>query len=499
MKEKNKIVGIQAIMRDITESKKSEEALQESEERLRNLFESSREGIIITGPEGRITRINNAAAAMLGYDQSELVGVSAVELYMNPKTREMMFKKLMEKSYVEKYELMAKKKDGSPIHVIASNLTRLDKEGNVLQTEAFFTDITERKKAEVTLKESEERFRGAIESSSDIMGIADLNGNIVMVNRAFERVIGFKIDEIVGKPFSTIQPGDQVSVASKAFGTIMREGSINNFEQDFMTKKGKRITTLASGTLLRDALGKPKEVFLVARDITERKKTYRRLESLNEKLEVVGELTRHDVNNKLATVMGNVYLVKQELADDHQALKHLSEIELSVGQAKLIFEFARFYEMLGIETLEYVRVEDAFKGACKQFSDLRVTVVNDYGGLRVLADSLLSRLFYNLIDNSLKHGEKITKIRVYYEEFGDNLHLVYEDDGVGIPQAEKEKIFEQGYGLYTGYGLYLIRKMCEAYGWTIKETGQPKKGAKFTMILPQTNVYEGKTSYRLPK
>lgn len=331
------------------------------------------------------------------------------------------------------------------------------------------------------------------------MGIADLNGNIVMVNKAFERIIGFKVDEISGKPFSTIQPRDQVSVALKAFETVMREGIINNFELDFMTKKGKRMTTLASGTLLRDAQGKPKEVYLVARDITERKKTFRRLESLNEKLEVVGGLTRHDVNNKLATVRGNVYLVKQELAEDHQALKHLSEIELAVGQAELIFEFARFYEMLSIETLEYVRVEDAVKRECKQFSDLRVAVVNDCGGLRVLADSLLSRLFYNLIDNSLKHGEKVTKIRVYHEELGDELHLVYEDDGMGIPQAEKEKIFEQGYGLYTGYGLYLIRKMCEAYGWTIKENGQIKKGAKFIMILPQTNVNEGKTSYRLPK
>ncbi len=103
------------------------------------------------------------------------------------------------------------------------------------------------------------------------------------------------------------------------------------------------------------------------------------------------------------------------------------------------------------------------------------------------------------MDNSLKHDEKVSKIRIYCKTGKDLLKLVYEDDGMGLPQAEKEKIFEQGYGLYTGYGLYLIRKMCEAYGWTIKENGQPKKGAKFTMTLPQTNVNEGKTSYRLPK
>jgi PAS domain S-box-containing protein len=111
MKEKNKIVGIQAIMRDITERKKSEEALQESEERFRNLFESSREGIIISGPEGKITRMNSAASTMLGYDSpEELVGIPAVELYQNPKTRETMFKEIKDKGYVENYEMIAKKR-----------------------------------------------------------------------------------------------------------------------------------------------------------------------------------------------------------------------------------------------------------------------------------------------------------------------------------------------------------------------------------------------------
>ena len=86
-----------------------------------------------------------------------------------------------------------------------------------------------------------------------------------------------------------------------------------------------------------------------------------------------------------------------------------------------------------------------------------------------MADSVLSRLFYSLIENSLKHGETVTKIRVYYEEEKDNLQLIYEDDGVGIPTAEKEKIFEQGYGTDSGLGLHLIKKLCVVYGWRIKE------------------------------
>ncbi|MCK4885702.1 ATP-binding protein, partial [Candidatus Bathyarchaeota archaeon] len=107
------------------------------------------------------------------------------------------------------------------------------------------------------------------------------------------------------------------------------------------------------------------------------------------------------------------------------------------------------------------------------------------------------QLFYNLIDNSLKHGEKVSRIRVHYEEAGkDKLKLVYEDDGVGIPKAEKEKIFTEGYGKDNGYGLYLIRKMCEVYGWTIKETGKHGKGTQFTITIPKMSE-SGKIAYQL--
>ena len=107
--------------------------------------------------------------------------------------------------------------------------------------------------------------------------------------------------------------------------------------------------------------------------------------------------------------------------------------------------------------------------------------------MAVVADSLLRQLFYNLIDNTLKYGEKVSQIRVYYEEDAEHLKLIYEDDGVGIPRQEKETIFKEGYGKGTGYGLYLIQKICEAYGWTIRETGVPGKGARFTMTIPKTS------------
>ena len=90
------------------------------------------------------------------------------------------------------------------------------------------------------------------------------------------------------------------------------------------------------------------------------------------------------------------------------------------------------------------------------------------------------------------------QISIRHSEGKDSLKLIYEDDGVGIPDGEKEKIFKEGYGKGTGYGLYLIKKTCEVYGWAITETGKQSKGAQFTIPIPKLNE-NGKANYRLSK
>jgi signal transduction histidine kinase len=121
--------------------------------------------------------------------------------------------------------------------------------------------------------------------------------------------------------------------------------------------------------------------------------------------------------------------------------------------------------MLGVEELYYIDVKKKVDEAAIMFSELSaVKLVNGCKGLTVMADSLLRQLFYNLIDNTLKYGEKVSRIKVYSEEDAEQLKLVYEDNGVGIPEKEKEKIFCEEYGRGTGYGLYLIRNICENHG-----------------------------------
>ena len=118
-----------------------------------------------------------------------------------------------------------------------------------------------------------------------------------------------------------------------------------------------------------------------------------------------------------------------------------------------------------------------------------IKIVNDCQGLYVRADSLLKQLFYNLLDNSLKYGEKVTQIRLHFTKEGDSVKLFYEDNGVGISDASKPKLFHEGFttGKSTGLGLFLIKKMVEVYGWTITEEGETSKGAKFAITIPKVN------------
>ena len=120
-----------------------------------------------------------------------------------------------------------------------------------------------------------------------------------------------------------------------------------------------------------------------------------------------------------------------------------------------------------------------------------VTLQSDVGGVEVYGDPILERIFFNLLDNTLRHGRHATTIRVYARECPDGLDIFWEDDGIGIPVQEKEKIFQRGYGKNTGLGLFLAREILSITGIAISETGEPGRGARFEMKVPHGE-------YRIP-
>jgi PAS domain S-box-containing protein len=359
------------------------------------------------------------------------------------------------------------------------------------------------------LVESEEQARRLLEFQKKIIeaplvwiNMLDREGNITLWNRAAELISGYSREEVIGhkKVWEWLYPDSQYCSwnLAAALKLIETKGCVEKDDTTIRCKDGKlKIITWYSNST-SDENGNPSGSLSVGIDITERRMAESRLAMMNEKLRVVGGLTRHDAKNKLSAIVGNAYLAKKELSSNSKALNYLGEMETAVRQIVRIFDFAKNYEMLGVEELVYTDVEKTVNEAISLFSDLgEIRVINDCHGLTVFADSLLRQLFYNLIDNSLKYGRKISKIRLYCEKTGQNeLRLIYEDDGIGIPAAEKLKLFKEGYstGGGTGYGSYLIRKIVEVYGWTIQETGEEGKGAQFTITIPKISQ-SGKENY----
>ncbi|MCW4034670.1 MAG: sensor histidine kinase, partial [Candidatus Bathyarchaeota archaeon] len=214
-------------------------------------------------------------------------------------------------------------------------------------------------------------------------------------------------------------------------------------------------------------------------------KANKELVDINEKLRIVGSLTRHDVQNKLAIIANNLYLAKLKLSPTHETINTFESVENNLDQIKYIFSFAGVYEKIGVEKRTMLNVGKCVDDAAKLLGLENVELINKCADLSVFADSLLTQIFYNLMHNSIVHGETMTQIKIYPEQNADNQKIVYEDNGVGIPENEKELIFSEGYGKGTGYGMFLVKKICDAYGWTINEAGEEGKGARFVMEIPK--------------
>ena len=139
---------------------------------------------------------------------------------------------------------------------------------------------------------------------------------------------------------------------------------------------------------------------------------------------------------------------------------------------------------MGINPASWQNVRQAYLFAISHLDLTHLERKEDLEGLSIFADPLLEKVFYNLIDNAIRYGEHITTIRFYYQVSDVGLTLICEDDGVGIPEKDKESIFERGVGKNTGMGLFLTREILSITGITIREMGKAGAGARFEMLIP---------------
>lgn len=483
----NRLVGLRGLVVDMTERKKAEEALIESEENYSNLINGMGESAWVIDFDGNFVDVNDAAVKALGYSKEELLslGIKDIDKFLSPQqVKNLMDNESSARAQVFETEHTTKDKEKIPVEISTSLITYHGKPAHL----AIARNISERKKAEEALKIAASIF----DLVTDSIFVHDTDGNIVNFNGAAYKLRGYSKEEMVKMNVHDLDSPESAKLFKPTMDEVLKKG-VAVFESVHVCKD-KSLLPVEIHARLIELEGKTL-ILSVARDVTERKVAEKklqennyRIEMMNEKLRVVGSLARHDVRNKLSTVNGYAYLLKKKHADHTDIVEGLGEIEQQVKDCVKIFEFAKMYEQLGVEELAYVDVGNTVDEAVALFSGLTIKIVNDCRGASVLADSFLRQMFYNFIDNTTKYGEKATTIKVHCEkaESGE-LRLVYEDDGVGISAENKAKLFTEGFstGGSTGFGLFFIKKMMNVYGWTITEEGEPGKGAKFIITIPR--------------
>lgn len=220
------------------------------------------------------------------------------------------------------------------------------------------------------------------------------------------------------------------------------------------------------------------------RDITDRKKAEKSLSAINNKLNILASITRHDILNQITVVLG--YLELQKNATSEEAKRELlAKAERAVLEIQRQIEFTRDYQQMGTSEPAWQNLSEVILQlpAAKDIKNLRLA--DCLNKIRVYADPMLGKVFLNLITNSIKHGGGVSEIRINCLDLRDALLIIYEDNGKGIEAGQKDMIFEKGFGRNSGLGLFLSREILAITGITIKENGKKGKGARFEMTVPR--------------
>jgi PAS domain S-box-containing protein len=269
------ITGISTIARDISEQKRTEEALRIAGVYNRNLIEASLDPLVTINPDGKISDVNATTELVTGYSREELIGTDFSNYFTEPDLARAGYTQVFKEGFVRDYALEIRHRDGRITPVLYNASVYEDESGKVIGVFAAARDITERKKAERELRTASLYARSLIEASLDPLVTIDPEGRISDVNAATELVTGYSREELIGTDFSSYFTSPDV--ASAGYMQVFKEGFVRDYALEIRHRDGHVIPVLYNASVYRDESGKVIGVFAAARDITERKKAEREL------------------------------------------------------------------------------------------------------------------------------------------------------------------------------------------------------------------------------
>jgi PAS domain S-box-containing protein len=318
-----------------------------------------------------------------------------------------------------------------------------------------------------------------VEKIVDGIVVVDTHDRIISLNKSAEMFIGIPQKNAVGKSVSALIPFAGHHRYQEPPAQSLHE---QQFEMERIFKGKTQYFEIRFIPLFsheKELSGK----LIMIRDISSQKEAEIALSLARKKLNLLSSITRHDILNQVTAILLFTDNAKDAVTDP-EVREWLEKQEQSAENIRHQIEFARDYETLGVNTPQWMsfnRIIADLKPAFASYSADCELLNQD---IEIFSDPLLERVFYNLVDNSLQHGEHVTKIRFRHEMTQEGITLFYEDDGIGVPIESKQRIFERGVGRNTGLGLFLAKEILEITGMKIRETGVYGKGARFEIAVP---------------
>jgi PAS domain S-box-containing protein len=481
-----RVTEYQSVGRDTTDRKEAEELVQRSEIRYRSLFEGVPVGLYRTTPAGQILDANPALVHILGYpDRESLLAISVPDLYANPAARKEWQTRIEHEGILRDFEAQFRKCDGTTILVRETSKAVRDDSGQVVYYEGILEGITDRKNLEMALRESEERYRTFFTTSMDCAFITSVDGKWLDFNDSAVHFFGYATRDELQK-INVRDLYENSHDRKRHLAYIREKGYSKEYPVNLKKKDGTIINTLITTVPRKDKDGTIIGFQGTIRDITDQRLTQEALFQANKKLNLLSSITRHDILNQLTVLEGYLKLseefvhVPANVGDFiKKEIKAAETIENQIG-------FTRVYQNMGVNAPTWQNANANISRAVAALPMRNIRVKMDCTDFEVLADPLLEKVFFNLVDNALRHGgDTMTTVRFSSHESDSGMMIVCEDDGVGISRKDKKYLFERGFGKHTGFGLYLIREILSITGITISETGEPGKGARFEILVPK--------------
>ena len=507
-----------AVARNVTDRRRAQEALRESEENFRQLADSSPMPMASYDADENITYLNKKFIKTFGYTINDAPNLSYWWLlaYPDPKYREEVREKWadhVEKALettkeIEPMEAMVTCKDGS-VRYITFYGAAIGKQKLVI-----LHDTTESKQAEEALQESEEKFRVLADFSQAAILVYQ-GDRYLSVNQAAEWITGYSKEELVKQRIiDIIHPDFKEQVLKRALGRQRGEAEPPIYETKIITKSGKvKWVLLTAGQIIYK--GKPAGVATLL-DITERKQAEEELEESRQQAELYLDLMSHDITNMNQALMGYLEImeVMGQTGENDKTLI-ANSIDIINRSTRLINDVKKLTRVrtgkVPLKDIDLGKILAAVKAGHSNVSGRNVTInytpVQEY---KVKADDLLQDVFENLVDNAIKHSTGPLTINIYVDQIAIENKLFYritvEDNGPGIPDSLKKKIFKslkelEEKPVRRGFGLFFVRTAIDHYHGHVwvedRVPGDYRKGSKFVIQLQASMQPDAQASVAL--